>query len=288
MIIVNIKGGLGNQLFQYALGRRLSIINNDILKLDISAISGNNGKKYISRNFMLDEFTINAELASKTECDNLKYPHGLFSNFIMLLKKIIGKNNQVIFNENAIKIKKDCYIDGFWQSPLYFDCIRSILVKELTPKNKIYIESLDLYKNINSLNSISLHVRRGDYVTNKKTRRQIGECSLEYYKKAISRIKLIVQNPVFYVFSDDPNWAIENFKDFPEIRCIHKDNIGDVEEFWLMKSCKHNIISNSSYSWWAAWLNSNENKVVIAPKTWFNKIPYDDDLLPASWILLEK
>jgi hypothetical protein len=283
-----MKGGLGNQLFQYALGRRLAIVNNDILKIDISGLSGRGGKKYISRNFMLDKFNIKAELASERECANLKYPHGLISYCSVLIKNFFGKNNQVTFNKNIFEIKKDCYLDGFWQSPLYFNCIRDILLNELTPKNKIYIESLYLYKKIDSLNSVSLHVRRGDYIENIKARRQIGECSLEYYKTAINKIKSVVKDAVFYVFSDDLNWAAKNFKDFPEIKFMSMDNIDDVEQFWLMKSCKHNIISNSSYSWWAAWLNSNENKVVVAPKNWFNKLPYDPDLLPSSWVLLEK
>ncbi|MFA6226873.1 MAG: alpha-1,2-fucosyltransferase [Candidatus Paceibacterota bacterium] len=283
MIITKIKGGLGNQLFQYAFGRYISINQKDILKLDTD--SETSGKDTV-REFTLNNFNINAEIATPSEILKVKYPLGIFSKFIRIFKSKILRIHNIGYIPNILNASEK-YFDGFWQSYKYLEPIKNELLKEITLKQTIEAKYSALLTQIRNTNSVSIHIRRGDYVNDQRTKSAHFTFGLEYYEKAIQIIKEKIQDPIFFVFSDDIEWAKENIKTNSTTTFIIKPTIveKDEEEIILMSLCKHNIIANSSFSWWGAWLNQNPGKIVIAPKKWNNRYQKEyKDLLPPDWI----
>ena len=138
---------------------------------------------------------------------------------------------------------------------------------------------------ISQTNSVSLHIRRGDYVSNQKTNQTHGTCDLDYYQRCITEIEKEVENPYFFVFSDEIEWVKENLKINHPAEYVDQ-NTGDksYEDMRLMSQCKHNVIANSSFSWWGAWLNSYPDKIVFAPKRWFASDKHNTkDLIPEGW-----
>jgi glycosyl transferase family 11 len=287
MIIVKLCGGLGNQLFQYALGKSLSIASKLPLKLDINAF-----KKDTLRKYYLNNFTINEELATQKEIvvfkNNifLKAINKLTKNKFHYLNHIVNEKN-ICFEPQILKIKKKVYLDGYWQTEKYFKDIENILKKEfvlktpLNAKNKKTLERISV-----SLNSVALHIRRGDYVNNTATSQFHGNCSLQYYQNAINLISEKIKDPHFFIFSDDIPWVKENLKSkYPMYYLDNNPPEKGYEDLRLMSGCKHFIIANSSFSWWGAWLAENKNKIVIAPKKWFNDTSIDTkDLIPETWL----
>jgi hypothetical protein len=281
MIIVKLKGGLGNQLFQYAFGKYFSIKNNVEFKID-NGINSNKQDTY--RRYLLDNFNIKAELATKEEVLKAKYPLGIISKIWRGFKSKILKIYNIGWSPKILKSKVK-YFDGFWQSYKYLDPIKDVLLEEITPKESIENKYSNLISEINNSNSVSIHIRRGDYVNDKKTKSAHLTFGMEYYTEAIKTIKEKVGNPVFYIFSDDIEWVKENFKIDSSTVFVSKPDIKDYEELIIMSKCKYNIIANSSFSFWGAWLNQNPNKIVIAPKKWNNKYTKQyKDLLPPEWI----
>ena len=289
MIIVNIIGGLGNQLFQYAFGYAISQKKDEVLKLDI-----NDFEIYSLRDFELELYNINITLASKKEAKKLKYKDE--NIFDKVLRKIIRKDallSNQYYREHQFDFAKnifygDSYFEGYWQSEKYFKEYREELLKQFTLREEIHFQSQQYREKIKSTESVSLHIRRGDYITNTHTNSVHGTCSLDYYKKAVFKIEETVESAHFFIFSDDLDWAKENLDFINNITFIElSKDIPDHEEMYLMSLCKYNIIANSSFSWWGAWLNQNPNKVVIAPSQWFNDTSRDtSDLVPEDWIRL--
>jgi hypothetical protein len=179
----------------------------------------------------------------------------------------------------------NCYYDGYWQSYKYVKLVENALNAEM----KIYVSfcesDSDILRKIMGTESVGIHIRRGDYISNKYNRRIFGSFSPGYYLKSINLIKQKLINAEFYVFSDDINWARE--QDILN-HCTFVEGNRTLEDFYLMSLCKHNIIANSTFSWWAAWLNKNPQKIVIAPENWYNGNLNKDtvDLVPESWIKL--
>jgi hypothetical protein len=284
MVIVHLKGGLGNQLFQYAVARQIAHNHDVSLKLDLSfLLSDSPNKAYTHRDLELNKLNINAEIATEEEIQTLwkKRWQNLFQPTWI-------KEHGADLNKKVLKASKSCYLDGFWQSEKYFLNIQEIIRKEFSFK-ELLEEShfLEWIKKIKSCNSVSIHFRRGDYVQNAIANQYHGVCSIDYYQKSVQLIFQKVLNPVFFVFSDDIQWVKNNFWiDFP-VYFVEKSDENRHSDFQMMSLCKHNIIANSSYSWWAAWLNSNENKIVISPEKWFEN-PYRQaqihDLIPEKWI----
>lgn len=289
MIIIKLQGGLGNQLFQYAFARNMSIENNTNLKFDISWYKNSN-----NRFFKLNSFNTKIEIASNKEVvkyfkkDNLQRKIQKSIDLIKLIKfKKIITENDLSFNDKYLNIGKNCYVNGYWQSEKYFKNIENIIRKEFTLKEKINDNLFDIYKLIEKSNSISIHIRRGDYLSNKYSRKY-HVLQTEYYLKTIELITKKIKNPHFFIFSDDIKWAQDNLninfnKTFIEPELGSKD----YEELILMSKCKHNIIANSSFSWWGAWLNNNTDKIVIAPKDWYKiEAKKTCDLILKSWITI--
>jgi hypothetical protein len=285
MIIVHLKGGLGNQIFQYATGRSLAIKHGVALKLDTSFLHLE-ATDYTKREFELNKFNIEAEFASKKEIKAMKRLR--WRNFFLPTWILEEKKNNCY--SLLQKAGKNCYLDGYFQSEKLFVDISEQIRRELTFKNPLIGKDwTEIQQRITNSTSVSLHFRRGDYVENTNTNKFHGVCSMDYYHKAIEVVAGKLENPHFFVFSDDIQWVINNFKiDYPTVFVDKKDeNLHS--DFQLMSLCKHNIIANSSYSWWAAWLNNHTNKIVIAPEKWYANIEEQNKtggLIPEKWFKL--
>jgi len=288
MIILNLKGGVGNQMFQYAFARKLALQNDDVLKLETAGLTKANDVGDIFRPFALDAFAIEKNIATVEEVRGLKYPYGVFSKGWRWFNAKILKKIYVEFDSSALTQTGDLFLDGYWQSPLYFADIRDTLLTEfqlhtpLSPAVSAYQEQ------IVSCASVSIHVRRGDYAKNPRVLKEFGVCEASYYQLAIEHIENEVPDPTFFIFSDDIAWVKENLSLPSSTVFVQDPTLRDVEELALMSMCTHNIIANSTFSWWAAWLNQNPNKVVVAPAPWYETARFDVHLIPSSWIQLPK
>jgi len=270
MIITKITGGLGNQMFQYAIAKAIANKKSDILKLDISFYP-----KQILRKYELNKFNIKGEIATNDEVIGLAGNE----NFWFKVKRKLGLNAErpksyfaekwiARFDNAVFDFEKDIYLEGYWQNEEYFRDIRGEILKDFTLKSDISDEANFFLKDIKNSQSVSLHVRRGDYVQNIHTNSVHGTCNLEYYQKATKYIEENVEKPTFYIFSDDIAWCKENFRILRNK--VFVDNTKSAfDDLELMKNCKHNIIANSTFSWWGAWLNENDKKIVLAPKVWW-------------------
>jgi hypothetical protein len=295
MIITKLSGGLGNQMFQYAAARSLALKYHTKLLLDISmfAIDWPNVDK---REFALQVFpNIKPEFSTKFLSGSFSMP----SRFDNDIRKFIGCKPRKIFteskhafNESFDTIKPPVLLDGYWQSEKYFMEYETIIQNDFQFKNLDTHDKNNLIlKDILSNNSVSVHIRRGDYVKYGNPNMYKGLCNTFYYQNAIKLFLEKYENIKFYFFSEDPEWVSENIlnKEFNSI--IVNGNIGSDcwKDMYLMSKCKHHIIANSSFSWWGAWLNSNPDKMIVAPKKWFNtNEPYfePNNLVPENWIRL--
>ena len=254
------------------------------LQIDLSYLQTEQFKKaHTIRAFELDKLHISAKIASENQLALIK--RKCWKN---IFRPVCIKEKNFRFNPNVLHVRQNCILDGFWQCEKYFINIKEILFEEFTFQKTI--SDIDLQKiqtEIQTTNSVSIHFRRGDYLSNNNANKSHGVCSMEYYQKAVQFIAEKVNDPVFFVFSDDIEWVKDNFKcEFP-VHYIEKSDENIHSDFQLMSLCKHNIVANSSYSWWAAWLNRNEAKLVIAPKRWFadeKNQSQAEDLIPQSWI----
>jgi hypothetical protein len=290
MVISAISDGLGNQMFQYACGRALAEAKQVPFKLDINWFSDID-QRFTKRLYSLDKLNIKDSIASNAEIKKLKepiYPFIINSIYwriqyaLPYYKRHFFKEAKFTFDDNIHKTPDNVYLQGFFQSYKYFEGIRESLINEFMPK-LIPTNILEKVNEIkNSPNTVSLHIRRGDYL-------HIGNAQyvldLSYYVNAIDFIKTKVGDIKVYVFSDEPLWAKQNLQLNTEMKIL--DMGGEIAEcdIYMMSLCKHNIIANSSFSWWAAWLNNNVNKTVVAPKEWFKGNSKNTaDLIPADWI----
>ncbi|PIY93592.1 MAG: alpha-1,2-fucosyltransferase [Candidatus Magasanikbacteria bacterium CG_4_10_14_0_8_um_filter_32_14] len=277
MIFDKLSGGLGNQMFQYAAGYSLSLNNRIPLNLDLSSFE--HKKTGIThRYFLLNKFNIDRNILIN-HMEKISGYRKFLSKFIT---KFFGEN--FYYNITFLSSK---YLDGYFQSEKYFKNIEDILRKEFTLKNEMSVVARQVESKIsNSINSVSLHIRRGDYVLDNKTNSYHGICDLDYYKKAVEYFKNKLGELNIFVFSDDIAWVKENLR-LENLYFVSSPDIKDYEELILMSRCKHNIIANSSFSWWGAWLNANKNKTVITPKKWFQKYNINQKhIVPKSWIRL--
>ena len=288
MIISRLIGGLGNQMFQYAAGRSLAIANSCELRLDISGF-----ENYALHNgYELDLFNIKAQIASTKDVSKLvSTNHSRLSRYISrqlgIKKSTHFIEKSFTFDHKFFDAKPPVYLDGYWQSYKYFESIESQLRHEFSLKYYLSKLNLDTSEQISSVNAVSVHIRRGDYVSNKHTNSVHGVCSLDYYRSAIKTITERVDNPVFFIFSDDIAWVKDNLAiSSGAVYVDHNSGRQSYNDMYLMSLCQHHIIANSSFSWWGAWLGSNPNKIVISPKQWFINDTITDDLIPKSWVRL--
>lgn len=290
MIISRIIGGLGNQMFQYAAGRSLSLELSQQLRLDISGFRDYS----LHQGFELERvFNCKVEVATEAETQNILGWRGVFG-----IKRILSRPSMAPIRHNGFvvephfqywagltKVPIDSYLVGYWQSEKYFHKHLEAIRSDFIFKTSLTTKNLELSKKMAKVNAVSLHIRRGDYIRNRKTNATHGACDLDYFDAAIGYMSSRVEDPFFFIFSDDIEWARGNLKlDFPchyvDINC----GIESYNDMHLMSLCQHNIIANSSFSWWGAWLNFRTDKIVIAPQNWFRNNIKTQDLIPSNWV----
>jgi hypothetical protein len=284
--VIQIKGGLGNQMFQYALYKSLKSFGFDCY-LDVSFYN----KCQSHNGYELPDIFDLEEIQYVDYYNEKKLNVALKNTWLNRICAKAGTNyfcdrDQFELNKSIFEICGDLYCDGYWQSEKYFYNIREQIRSDLKFK-RVTQRNFEYCGHLCSIDSVSLHVRRGDYLN--KPLHQAG-CTIEYYKGAIDFFKKNLPNPIFIVFSDDIPWCMENFKkekqstsfefvEWNKMKCNYQD-------MFLMSRCNGHIIANSSFSWWGAWLNKNPSKIVIAPKFWFNSNKHCEDIVPENWIKL--
>ena len=292
MIISQIIGGLGNQMFQYAAGRALSLKLGVSLALDVSGFSSYG----LHQGFELDRlFYSDIKFASELDiCSLLGWQNS------PAVRRILSRSSMKAFRSKEFvfephfeywqainEIPNECYLMGYWQSEKYFSAIAQQIRDDFVFRPELNNQNAQLALKISQLNAISLHIRRGDYANNPTVTSTHGLCHISYYQNAINYISAQVEQPYFFIFSDDMGWVKENLKiDLPCIYIDHNQGAESYNDMRLMSLCRHHIIANSSFSWWGAWLNASPDKIVIAPKQWFTTSSNTNDLLPQSWIKL--
>lgn len=287
MIKVKVIGGLGNQLFQYATGRAVAEKLGTTLIIDISAF-----QSYNIHPLRLNKFKCRGVFSPKTKFfDKL-----LKVNIIRRVSLLLGLLNNyyyekgLAYNENVFSINTESTLVGHFQSEKYFLSIRNELLSELLLIKDLSGPEKRVECSIKNTNSIAIHIRRGDYISNQSANIIHGTCDNTYFNKAISFLEnnaVLNDSSCLYVFSDDISWCRDNLKF--NYKCVFVEGRADKPEvdMYLMSLCQHQIISNSTFSWWGAWLNKNENKTVIAPANWFKSDKHDSrDIIPETWIKL--
>ncbi|GFI22648.1 O-antigen biosynthesis glycosyltransferase WbnK [Lachnospiraceae bacterium] len=272
MIVVQVCGGLGNQLFQYAFARSLQNRGNEVR---LAAVFYT--KYRTSREYLLDKFRIKIKRSYLTE----KVISPVIDNDLP-----IKMRNSHIHEELGLKYKPELlamhgtqYMIGLFQDERYFKSIEQDLRNEIYPKNKIKITK-QLRSVLKNKNTVSVHIRRGDYNQLNNT------LKLTYYRNAIECINKNIKDAFFCIFSDDLEWTKQHL-DFGKNACFINDDkkLADYEELLIMSQCKHNIIANSTFSWWGAWLNRNPQKIVIGPEHWLNNS--NENIMPERWIKIK-
>lgn len=284
MIIVELNGGMGNQLFQYASAKSLALHCNTTLKLDINFFTAQ-GKSFDLIYFNIDDAIADAgEIAAFQQrsfarkfTDRLKPNH---------LRKVY-REPYYHFDKNFFKASCQVHLKGLRQSEKYFLRFAAAIKNRLQVKEQYCAALKHLKDKISRANSVSIHIRRGDYLT-KVALEVLGLQPIEYYEAAIQTIAGRVKDPVFYIFSDDIEWARENLRiNYPHEFASGTLSKTPIEDFYLMTHCKHAILANSTFSWWTAWLNDYDEKIIIAPQKWFNQAKFDtSDLVPSGWLRL--
>ena len=293
MTIVRLQGGLGNQMFQYAIGRRLALLHQVDLKLDLTELLDRTAKSnFTFREYELNAFQINSLIAEVEEV-SLFYRNDIVSKIkrLFIPAKLIQESS-LNFEPAILNSGNQVYLNGYWQSEKYFESIRTVLLSDFTLRQSFLDkhtadEGITTIKTqIETTPSVSVHFRRGDYITDSITNSVHGTCTADYYRNAINLIRQKVASAHLFLFSDDPEWLLKNrlFNDLPTTVVTTSNKHLDM---YLMSLCQHNIIANSSFSWWGAWLNRNPEKLVIAPEKWFANGNMNDqttDLIPEKWI----
>lgn len=290
MVIVHLMGGLGNQMFQYAMGRALAHRLDTILKLDINAYAHNG-----LRTYSLSPFSIQDEFASQTELAAIRRPYeSRIAWYLLRLSqtlhlpygwRVLQENHLRPYDPRLAELSGHLYLKGYWQSENYFAHMRGLIQQEFTVRNPPDPLNRAMAEQIADVQSVSLHIRRGDYVSNPDTHHIHGVCSLAYYHTCVQRMAERIVHPHFFVFSDDPAWAEKNLHLAYPVTFVNHNSGAPHEDLRLMSLCQHHIIANSTFSWWGAWLSRNPDKIVFAPRRWFNDPTIDtSDLLPKDWI----
>lgn len=276
MIISKLMGGLGNQMFQYAVARNLSLKHNVELKIDLSFLNNRNmGPNFVYRDYDLNLFNIKPdfEIDFSKKIVHSNQPHFHYSkSYIDSISNLLLEGNSVL-------------LDGYWQSPFFFSEFEEEIRKDFEFINKVENETGEIKEMLNlieSTNSVMLNVRRTDYLNTSFH----GVMGMDYLNKAKDIIEQKVENTHYFIFSDDVNWCKENIN-FENTTLVDHRYKGEKFGYYLqlMSKCKHFIIPNSTFAWWAAWLNTIDSKVVVAPKQWFTDNNINtSDLISKNWI----
>lgn len=267
MIIIRIKAGIGNQLFQYALYKKFELMGKDVA-VDLHYYDMPKEKRSF-RDYELPLLGLHPRVAVENDIVRLAGTETIMNKIVrrMGLRSSYIREKDLRFQEDILK-KENVYLNGYWQSDRYFADIRETLLEEIQyPEDKKAINA-DLYKEICSSQSVCVTIRRGDYVVNPRYKKKYFSCNEAYFEKGMARIKDQVKDAVFFAFSDDIEWVKENVN-FPGKVFFERGDDPVYEKMRLMSACKHFIISNSSFSWWVQYLSANPDKIVYAPRQWY-------------------
>jgi hypothetical protein len=293
MICTRLEGGLGNQLFQYAVGRALALTLGTELVLDASPFNRTN-VRITSRPIEIDKFNIQANFLNFTSSPVFRLADNNRLLFYLLSGFNLFRENKLSYISSLFNQKDNTYLLGYWQSYRYFERHKETIALDFLPSMPMSKRSEELLSGILSDESVAIHVRRGDYLSNHKAANFHGVLPISYYNDAIQKVFANVRKPSFFVFSDDPVWCKANLN-LPTNSIFVDHNIH--EDAWqdliLMSRCHHNIIANSSFSWWAAWLgdqlaSAEKERLVLCPSNWFAQGTAVDvvDRFPPTWISL--
>ena len=292
MIIMRLMGGLGNQLFQYALGRRLALARRTTLRLDASKLLHIRPP----RQYRLDPFNIPESRTTAEEVWRVSIPHrtdwyARARNFVEkrrpYYRRSFIEERSLCFDAQILDCPASAYLVGYWQSEKYFGSVAPVLRQDLVLRTPLVGRNAETAAQIQNSTAVSVHVRREDYANDTSTRAYYADCSPEYYRTAANYLlEAGVTAPRFFVFSDDISWARTHITLPGLIDWVdHNGPDCDYEDLRLMNLCQHHIIANSSFSWWGAWLGSNPEKLVVAPQKWLNDPTKNTrDIVPECWI----
>jgi len=281
MIYVRLMGGLGNQMFQYAAGRRLAISHGTYLVLDLSHLE-NQPSEETPRFYELNTLKVKAKTTTQLADKKKK------SVFKKKPDLLVIQETGLDFDKNILALPDNVLLIGYWQSYKYFQDAEKQIREDFAFKSPLSSQKEKELQAIKAVkDSVAVQVRRGDYATNAETNKFHGLIPLDYYKSASRYMAKKLKTPHFFVISDDSEWCEKNLKlDYPVTFIKSVPGTGH-EDMQLMSKCSNHIIANSSFGWWGAWLCDNQSKKVIAPKQWFKGTNVKmDDRLPPGWTAL--
>ena len=288
--IIYLSGGLGNQMFQYALGRRLQLEGGADVRFDLSLY-----KVKTDRALTLAKYRTRVKEISAIDKMTMRLSFGrTLGRIAPLLHPVrkqmlweIREDTRKGFDREIIDLTGRWYLRGWWHHPEYFENLRPRLLEEFQPAASLTRLDREIWSRINDVNAVCLHVRRGDYVSHPVYSKQLKVQSADYYNACLAEMADRLEDPHIFVFSDDPAWARENIRGDAPITFMDKnDGSSDYIDLYLMSHCRHFITANSTFSWWAAWLGKNPDKIVIAPPIWgYDGSGPTPGLIPSSWQL---
>jgi hypothetical protein len=306
-LVVRYYGGLGNQIFQYAAGlyfaERASIPFESVRPVDRPEALQSKG---YARPFQLDEFTLKGTLRTASGADRFYLATGRRSRAIQNKLRHLSKALSIESIEEPSAHRflptfldqvgvRTVYLIGHWQAAGYAEAVSAQLRESLQLRNQPKQRNLDYERTIRAMKCpVSVHIRVGDYALHRATESDSGKqvtwvLRKSYYRKAIARIRTLFPDSELVVFSDDPPAAQAMMNgELASLWVSGNEPANAFEEMWLMSCCKHHVIANSSFSWWGAWLNPDPDKVVLAPKHWFNtQDSYYPELFPPRWEVID-
>lgn len=277
MFYFKLTGGLGNQLFQYAAASALNLATQQKV-----AFYFEDSNDYAIRKLELEHYKLKIEIAhpssipGSTMIDRLKRK--------LNIDHFFREKQHFQYQPDFFEQPPNTFYIGYWQNEKYFLEHRAQLIQNLKWEKPLNAENLLLKKRItNNTNTVAVHVRRGDYIQNPIANQFHGECTIDYYRNAMNYMEQKVPEANYYFFSDDPVWVKSEFNFIKNLTIIDGNANAPAIDLHLMSCCRHQIIANSSFSWWGAWLNTNANKIVIAPKKWTNQ-HIDCEIVPKEWV----
>lgn len=289
MLIVKVHYGLGNQLFQYAFARSMSLRKNIPFALDLHFYAKHQQDQHHPRVYQLNRFRIEENIAPDKDVMTFKEP-GFVQRRVASLGNLIKPyfSRRIVYERglsydpNILRVNDDVYLSGYWQDLRYFEEFGEVIRKDLQWKEDADGRNRDLLKILQSVESVGIHFRRGDYLTDQYTVEQVGMADLAYYEESIARIEQACRDLRYFVFTDDPEWVKRHFNlDSGYELVTLNDQKNAFEDLRLLSSCKHRIISNSSFAWWGAWLGERPGAMTFAPAVWRKNGP--DMYTPAHW-----
>ncbi len=288
MIVMRIFGGLGNQMFQYAAGRALADRLGVELLLDLREF-----ETYRLHAYGLDSLRVRARHASVSDLRPWPEQRRRFARLVTKVGLSSARDLYIepafTYDERWPHLGDGTHLNGYFQSERYFGQSRDRLREELIPVEPLAGENAKIASMASECESVAIHVRRGDYVSNAKTLSLHGVCSPAYYQRAIASLRERRRDVRFFVFSNDMDWSRENLHLGEDAVFVEGNEQAPQVDIHLMSKCRHHVIANSSFSWWGAWLGRHQDQCVIAPTPWFDSPKLcDRDLLPERWVRLDK